>query len=72
MAIPDAGPGLRRTALDETAGLGWRPVGDCRWRRGGNCDARRRRFVVADVAYVLLTVALFALLSLAVRAVEKL
>ncbi|MCU7731020.1 hypothetical protein ODJ79_45530 [Actinoplanes sp. KI2] len=28
--------------------------------------------VVADVAYVLLTVALFALLSLAVRAVERL
>ncbi len=32
----------------------------------------RGRSAMADVAYVLLTVVLFALLSLAVRAVEKL
>jgi hypothetical protein len=32
----------------------------------------RRRCAVADVVYLLLTVVLFALLALAVRAVEKL
>jgi hypothetical protein len=32
----------------------------------------RRRGAMADVAYVLLTVALFVLLALTVRAVEKL